>query len=230
MVVDVRREPVTDVPDARFTPVREASPVVSPGKRPKRMRIAALAITATLGLGLAASSFGTGGVTPFSAADGLSSADARPDAGVTVGDEDGYVPDGGRLSPWDTGLPAIANLNPRLLRAVQKAADDAARDGVEMFLTTGWRSQAYQRRLLDEAVRKYGDEREARRYVATPERSHHVTGDAVDIGPTDADSWLGRHGNDYGLCQVYGNEMWHFELVTTPGGVCPRMLPDASGG
>ncbi|MFC4530948.1 M15 family metallopeptidase [Sphaerisporangium dianthi] len=187
------------------------------------MLVLALVIAAAVGLGLAASVFGARWA-PFSSADGSGSLRS----GGPVGVEDGFVPDGGRISPRDTELPAIANLNPRLLRAVRKAADDAARDGVDMYLTTGWRSKAYQRRLLAEAVVKYGGEREARRYVATPEQSHHVTGDAVDIGPTDADSWLSQHGRDYGLCQVYANEMWHFELATTPGGVCPRMRSDAS--
>ena len=28
--------------------------------------------------------------------------------------------------------------------------------------------------------------------------------------PTDADDWLIQHGSDYGLCQTYANEMWHF--------------------
>ncbi|MFC4586540.1 M15 family metallopeptidase [Sphaerisporangium corydalis] len=150
--------------------------------------------------------------------------------GHTVGVGDGVVPDGGRLSPRDTGLPAIANLDPKLLRAVRKAADDASRDGIGIYLTSGWRSKAYQQRLLDEAIVKYGSEREARRYVDTPERSHHVTGQAVDIGPTDADDWLARHGTAYGLCQTYANEMWHFELTITPGGTCPTPLTDATDG
>jgi len=77
-------------------------------------------------------------------------------------------------------------------------------------------------------VRTYGSEAEARRYVSTPDTSEHVTGDAVDVGPTDADSWLSRHGARYGLCQMYANEVWHYELATTPGGRCPEMWPDAS--
>jgi D-alanyl-D-alanine carboxypeptidase len=56
-----------------------------------------------------------------------------------------------------------------------------------------------------------------------------VTGDAVDIGPTDADSWLQQHGDRYGLCQTYANEMWHFELATEPGGTCPPGKEDAAG-
>ncbi len=33
-----------------------------------------------------------------------------------------------------------------------------------------------------------------------------------------------------GLCQIYGNEMWHYELATEPGGICPRPIADASAG
>ena len=65
--------------------------------------------------------------------------------------------------------------------------------------------------------------------MSTPELSRHVTGDAVDIGYTDADSWLSQHGARYGLCQIYANEMWHFELATDPGGVCPEQKLDAAG-
>ena len=48
--------------------------------------------------------------------------------------------------------------------------------------------------------------------MATPDTSAHVSGDAVDIGPSDAAAWLSAHGAEYGLCQIYGNEPWHYEL------------------
>ncbi|MEW9530912.1 M15 family metallopeptidase [Microbispora sp. NPDC049125] len=212
--------------DTRTTLLRPPSARVR-RRTPKRTVITVLAIAAVAGLGAAAVDFGPRWAHTAATEPGPGS--SVDSAGHTVGVEDGFVPDGGHVSPHDTQLPAIANLDPKLLHAVQKAADAAARDGVEMFLTTGWRSEAYQRQLLGEAVVKYG-EREARRRVSAPAQSHHVTGDAVDIGPTDADDWLSRHGTDYGLCQIYSNEMWHFELATTPGGTCPGMLPDASNG
>jgi LAS superfamily LD-carboxypeptidase LdcB len=101
---------------------------------------------------------------------------------------------------------------------------------VDLIITSGWRSVRYQQSLLDAAIAQYGSEAEARRWVNTPERSTHVTGKAVDIGPTAADLWLRRHGNRYGLCQIYANEMWHYELATKPGGTCPRPIADASAG
>jgi len=124
--------------------------------------------------------------------------------------------------------PTVENLDPDLLAAVRAAARDARADGVRLVITSGWRSRAHQQRLFDEAVAEYGSEEEARRYVSTPDDSAHVTGDAVDIGPTDADAWLGQRGAAYGLCQIFANEIWHFELATTPGGECPDMLPDSS--
>jgi D-alanyl-D-alanine carboxypeptidase len=129
---------------------------------------------------------------------------------------------------FDTDRPTIGHLDPDLLDAVRTAAREAQDDGVRLVITSGWRSRAHQQRLFDEAVRKYGSEEEARRYVSTVDSSAHVTGDAVDIGPTDADDWLSRHGGDYGLCQIFANEIWHFELATTAGGRCPDMLPDST--
>ncbi|MFC0437731.1 M15 family metallopeptidase [Kutzneria buriramensis] len=145
-----------------------------------------------------------------------------------LGAADGVIADDAGISPFDTGLPAIAKLDAGLLDAVQKAATDAAAKGITMRVTSGWRSKAYQQQLLDDAVRTYGGMNEARKHVATPDASHHITGKAVDIGPTNADDWLQRHGADYGLCQAYANEMWHFELVVAPGLTCPQPLPDAA--
>ena len=116
------------------------------------------------------------------------------------------------MTVFDDEHPAVANLDPALLDALRQAATDAAGDGVEFDVNSGWRSAAYQEQLLDEAVSEYGSEEEAARWVATPDTSPHVSGDAVDVGRTDAAAWLSEHGAGYGLCQIYGNEPWHYEL------------------
>jgi D-alanyl-D-alanine carboxypeptidase len=134
----------------------------------------------------------------------------RSTAGGPLGEADGAVPDG--TSVFDDEVPGVANLDPDLLGAVRQAATDAADDGVEFFVDSGWRSPEYQEQLLREAVSEYGSEAEAARWVATPNKSAHVSGDAVDIGPSDATAWLSGHGSEYGLCQIYGNEPWHYEL------------------
>ena len=127
-----------------------------------------------------------------------------------LGAADGAVPDG--TTVFDHQIPGVAKLDPALLGALRQAATDAAHDGVEFFVNSGWRSREYQDQLLHEAVSKYGSEEEAARWVATPTTSSHVSGDAVDIGPFDATAWLSEHGAEYGLCQIYSNEAWHYEL------------------
>lgn len=138
---------------------------------------------------------------------------------------DGELPDG--VTVFDDDYPAVANLDPALLGALRQAVTDAAGDGVNLNVNSGWRSRKYQKELLDDAISKYGSQEEAARWVSTPTTSAHVSGDAVDIGPSDATTWLSEHGAKYGLCQIYRNEAWHFELrpeATDHG--CPAMYAD----
>lgn len=135
-----------------------------------------------------------------------------------------------QVDPFANSHPAISNLDPQLHTALQEAAAAARQNGIKDFwVTSGWRSEEYQQQLLDEAVAKYGSKAEASRWVASPTSSSHVTGHAVDVGPTDAADWLSRKGNRFGLCQVYANELWHYELLTAPGGDCPAMSSSAAG-
>ena len=121
----------------------------------------------------------------------------------TLGQADGAVPD--RTTIFDDAVPGVANLDPALLGALRRAATRAADNGVKFFVNSGWRSPKYEEQLLREAISKYGSEKEAARWVATPNTSAHVSGDAVDMGP-DATAWLSEHGAKYGLCQIYSNE------------------------
>jgi D-alanyl-D-alanine carboxypeptidase len=142
-----------------------------------------------------------------------------------LGEAGGAVPAG--TTVFDGELPGVGNLDPELLDALRRAATDAAGERVGFVVDSGWRSAAYQARLRDEAVAKYGSEAEAARWVATPKSSAHVAGDAVDLGPWAATAWLSEHGPRYGLCQIYGNEPWHYELrpqASEHG--CPAMYAD----
>lgn len=132
------------------------------------------------------------------------------------------------LSPFDVADPAIGFLEPALRHAVQQAAEAAGAEGVSLTVTSGWRSPEFQQRLLDDAVVAHGSLEAARRYVQTPQGSRHVTGRAVDIGGIFAEVWLASNGARFGLCRIYANEPWHFELAAGPDGVCPPLLPDAS--
>jgi hypothetical protein len=151
----------------------------------------------------------------------------RSDRRGALGKAGGSVPGG--TTVFDDAIPGVANLDPALLDAVRQAATDAANDGVEFVVDSGWRSPAYQEHLLHEAVLKYGSREEAARWVATPNTSAHVSGEAVDLGPADARAWLSARGAAYGLCQIYSNEPWHYEL--RPEAVdhgCPPVYADAT--
>jgi LAS superfamily LD-carboxypeptidase LdcB len=149
------------------------------------------------------------------------------EADGAVTQADGALPDG--VTVFDDEYPGVANLDPDLLQALREAASDAADDGIEFYVNSGWRSSAYQDQLFREAVSDYGSAKAAARWVATADTSAHVSGDAIDIGPLDARAWLSKHGAKYGLCQIYINEPWHYELrLKAIDRGCPRMYPDSA--
>jgi zinc D-Ala-D-Ala carboxypeptidase len=205
-----------------------SEPARTTSRRIRRIHVAGLlvviaAIAAALGYQLPASSSSTPASpidVPRSEHRGL-----RSEHGGALGEADGAVPDG--TTVFDEEIPGVANLDPALLGALRQAATDAADDGVEFFVDSGWRAPEYQNQLLRQAISEYGSEEEAARWVATAETSPHVSGDAVDIGPSDATAWLSGHGAEYGLCQIYSNEPWHYEL--RPEAIdhgCPPMYAD----
>jgi zinc D-Ala-D-Ala carboxypeptidase len=201
--------------------------------RIRSIRVAGLlvviaAIAAALGSQLLASSSSTATSStdvPRSEHRGALGAPGAPGQRRALGEADGAIPDG--TTVFDDEIPGVANLDPALLGALRQAATDAAGDGVEFYVDSGWRSPEYQERLLREAVLKYGSEAEASRWVATPSTSAHVSGDAVDIAPSGAAAWLSEHGAEYGLCRIYGNEPRHYEL--RPEAIdhgCPAVYAD----
>jgi zinc D-Ala-D-Ala carboxypeptidase len=208
--------------------------------RIRRIRVAGLlvviaAIAAALGSQLLASSSSTAtspSDVPRSEHRGLRGehrgalgAPGAPGERGALGEADGAVPDG--TTVFDDEIPGVANLDSDLLGAVRQAATAAAGDGVEFYVDSGWRSAEYQEQLLREAVSEYGSEAEAARWVATPNKSAHVSGDAIDIGRSDAATWLSEHGAEYGLCQIYGNEPWHYELRSEASEHgCPAVYAD----
>ncbi len=131
-------------------------------------------------------------------------------------------------SPFDVSNPTVGHLDPALLAAIQQAATAAAAEGIPMTVTSGWRTPEFQQQLLDDAIQTYGSYNAARQYVQTPQQSKHVSGQAVDIGGQSADRWLIANGARFGLCQIYANELWHFELATDAQGACPPLLPNAA--
>ena len=199
--------------------------------RVRRTRVAALLLATTLvaaGLGDRLLASSTSAITTATASSPLDAlhphhhAEPREQPPRRLGAADGAVPEG--TSVFDDTIPGVTKLDPALLMALRRAAADAP---LELVADSGWRSPAYQRQLLRQAVLEHGSAAEAARWVAAPDRSAHVSGDAVDVGPRDAAAWLGLHGAAYGLCRVYANEPWHYELRPGAGSTgCPPTYPD----
>ena len=64
-------------------------------------------------------------------------------------ESDGILPDG--VTVFDDRYPGVFHLDPELLNALRDAGTAATRDGVELYVNSGWRSAAYQNQLLREA-------------------------------------------------------------------------------
>lgn len=171
-------------------------------------------LTLLIGLGICT---GTGAVVAAGLVAGTIPANAEVTAEVIA------------ISPFDVGDPAIGLLDPALRSAVQQAATAAAADGVSITVTSGWRSLEFQQWLLDDAVAAYGSVAAARRFVQTPEQSRHVLGQAADLGGMGADQWLTGNAARFGLCRIYANEPWHFELAVDAAGHCPPLQANAAG-
>ena len=124
-----------------------------------------------------------------------------------LGEADGAVPDGATV--FDDGFPAVATL-------IQLSSVPCARPQ-RMPRTTGSSSSSIVAWAFPEYQEHHLQAVSAARRGSCPLGGHrghvcHVSGDAVDIGHSDATAWLSEHGADYGLCQIYCNEPWHSEL------------------
>ena len=121
-------------------------------------------------------------------------------------------------------------LHPLLATRFSVAQSFARADGVELSLTSGFRSLTRQQMLFDREVAIRGSESEAAKWVLPPKFSNHPRGLAIDVnypyGRAEA-LWLERNGYRFGLCRVYANEWWHFEGVIAPGKACPEPAPNA---
>jgi len=121
-------------------------------------------------------------------------------------------------------------LDKQLMYRFKAAQAAAKKDGQKIYIVSGFRSLERQKVLFTQAVKKYGSEKVASKWVAPPLISHHPWGVAIDVNypnePVGA-GWLEVNGSKFGLCRVFENEWWHFEPVIAPGWKCPALVPDA---
>ena len=178
--------------------------------------------------------------------------DARVDEAVTALREGQPVPDAApvaapKLDPvtgfdWDRhrtggGLrsDAIEGMGEDLrvgLENMITEAPDGIGSGLSVF--SGYRSVETQKRLWDDALKKYGTAAEARKWVAPPGRSNHNRGEAADLrwngkrldeAPKEVRDWVHANAGKYGMKFPLANEPWHIEPVSTRGGAPAKAPP-----
>lgn len=198
----------------------------------------ALVVAPTLAVAAAGTTFavtGIGGSTPGPAVSAPASPlPSQPPRGVAASAVEPTVSPAPSASPRADRTAAgldLTGLTPGTRRALSEARRALRRQHIELRLTSGHRSRAEQRRLYQEAIRRYGSAAAARRWVLPPSESDHVKGVAVDIAPRAAANWLARNGSRFGLCRTYSNEWWHFAyrpVWKTQG--CPAKMSTAAEG
>jgi hypothetical protein len=137
---------------------------------------------------------------------------------------------GSALTESGTAIGEVIDMHPILAARFTAAQRAAALEGITLYITSGFRSYARQEVLFAEAIKKYGSETEAAKWVLPAHSSHHPQGLAIDVNyPRDpaGAKWLEDNGSRFGLCRVYANEWWHFEGVIAPGQSCPAMAENA---
>ena len=129
-----------------------------------------------------------------------------------------------------TASGSVEEIHPILQNRFDAAFSAASLEGIHLYITSGFRSEDRQATLFANAIKKYGSETEAAKWVLPARFSHHPDGLAIDVNypgdPTGA-KWLEDNGARFGLCRVYANEWWHFEGIITPGESCPAMAANA---
>src|SRR5215211_160445 len=110
-----------------------------PARTGARRTLAALVVvSAALSGVLVYQSLASSAASPQSLPSSAASPILHGDHHGALGEADGAVPDG--VTVFDDEIPGVANLDPALLGALRQAATDAAGDGVEFFVDSGWRS------------------------------------------------------------------------------------------
>jgi len=119
--------------------------------------------------------------------------------------------------------------------AFHRLVEKASGEGIELKMTTAYRSYAFQKILFDNYVEKEGEEA-ANTYSARPGQSEHQTGLAVDVSSpsvgyqltgeysdTKEGKWLAEHAHEFGFIirfpkgkediTGYQYEPWHIRYV-----------------
>jgi zinc D-Ala-D-Ala carboxypeptidase len=112
-------------------------------------------------------------------------------------------------------------LSPPAAKAWRELRKASEAGGVRLLLVSGFRSIAYQARIVGRKLEAGSSLAEVLLVSAYPGHSEHHAGTAVDVGSPDAEhlseefertaefAWLAAHAHDFGFAQSYPRENDH---------------------
>jgi soluble lytic murein transglycosylase-like protein len=125
----------------------------------------------------------------------------------------GTDPDAGALTAGEYRGPFAHRqgkpMRPDVALAFDRMAAAARADGVELLITSAFRSDAEQARLFA----AHPDPK----WVARPGRSLHRLGTELDLGPPAAYRWLAANAERFHFLQRYAWEPWHYGYALNAG-------------
>jgi hypothetical protein len=125
------------------------------------------------------------------------------------------------LTGGATRADAMTGLNPNFNSAL-KDMFQAAPPHIqkELRVMSAYRSPEIQKALYENALKKYGSEAAARKWVAPPGRSQHNHGMAADLTflSDDAKKWVHANAEKHGMHFPMSWEPWHIELAGSRDG------------
>lgn len=118
---------------------------------------------------------------------------------------------------------------PETKDAFERMSEDAAKENLNLYIGSGFRTYEYQVEIFNNYSDIYGEE-EANRFSSKPGHSEHQTGYTIDcntidsaFGDTRESDWLAQHCADYGFIVRYPDgkeditgyeyEPWHIRYV-----------------
>lgn len=113
---------------------------------------------------------------------------------------------------------SFSGMSPDFAAALGQLLQSAPKGYVQV--SSGYRSPDRQAQLWADAIKKYGNAKTARRWVAPPGRSKHNHGGAADLKFLNdtARQWVHQNASKFGLSFPLSHENWHVELAGARGG------------
>lgn len=114
----------------------------------------------------------------------------------------------------------IIKLNTEAAACFDQLMKIAKQNGVSVRVSSSFRDVDHQARLWKEALKKYGSESAARKWVAPPGKSQHNYGNAIDLslyknGKKLSQSEFDRLIGMAGFYRPMSHEGWHIEPIST---------------